>query len=260
MLSLRTISLALACVALGSSGCSSSDPADPPVAQQPGVDAAADAVADASADASADVPVEAAEAGPDVAEEAAPEASQPDADKAANCAQDSDFGSELTMAYGRIDGTVRALVGTEDTQCAVPNSDHLVIQVLMNGKTYRMVASVLSTYGDPDVGLLEKDAPLAGSAWSEGWHTDLSLDYVTTLGVHTTDFTGHPMLELQALVESKIEIGSKISVYATNNNAQYKDSAHLIHRNITNQDGAIVIGPDTANPHYLLFRFANQSF
>jgi hypothetical protein len=33
----------------------------------------------------------------------------------------------------------------------------------------------------------------------------------------------------------------------------------LIHRNVTDADGAIVLTPDTT-PHYLLFRFDNQSF
>ena len=38
------------------------------------------------------------------------------------------------------------------------------------------------------------------------------------------------------------------------------DSAHLVHRNYTNQDGAIVIGVDQASPTWLLFAFSDQSF
>ena len=37
------------------------------------------------------------------------------------------------------------------------------------------------------------------------------------------------------------------------------DSAHLIHRNQSNKDGAIVFGADTS-PHYFLLRFDNQLF
>ncbi|MBI5538240.1 MAG: hypothetical protein HY898_36295 [Deltaproteobacteria bacterium] len=251
----RQLAASLVFVALGVFGCSSSSmPLPPPAApedasqSEASVDAATEAAADASLDGTAQ---DAQTEGP------VPEASA-DASKAAQCA--SAFGDELVQGYGRIDGTVLAVVGTQDKQCTLPNNDHVVIQVVMHGKVYRMVASVLSTIGDPNVGYLEKQAPLAGPAWSEGWHLNVPLDYVTTFGVHTGDFTGHPMLELEQLVTAQIDIGAKISVFATNNNSSYQSSAHLIHRNKTNQDGAIVIAPDSANPKYLLFRFANQNF
>lgn len=35
---------------------------------------------------------------------------------------------------------------------------------------------------------------------------------------------------------------------------------NLIHRNVPNADGAIVIRSDSPQPHYLLFRFPQQSF
>src|SRR4051794_34872783 len=50
-------------------------------------------------------------------------------DKSAGCA--STFGSALTSAFGRIDGTVLAVVKPIDTQCAMPNNDHLVLEVTM---------------------------------------------------------------------------------------------------------------------------------
>lgn len=189
-----------------------------------------------------------------------PDTSAPEAgvSKASACA--SEFGNALTNSFGRVDGTVIAVVGTKDTQCALPNNDHIVIQVRMNGSVYRMVASVFSTRGDPNVGYLTKEAPLGAPGWEEGWHTDAVLDYVTSLGVHSTEFSPHPMAELESLVVSEIEVGARISVYSTSSGGDRANSSHLVHRNAAGKDGAIVVRPDTANPKYLLFRFADQSF
>jgi len=176
----------------------------------------------------------------------------PDADKAASCADT--FGDALTDSFGRLDGPVLAVVAPTDTQCTLPNDDHLVIQVTMGGAAYRMVVNVADVY------LAEKDAPLAGAPWAEGWHTDVSLDYATVLDAHGEDFAPHSMEELVALVSAPIEIGAPISVYATSSGGTYASSAHLVHRNAPGADGAIVVDPMAASPHYLLFRFANQSF
>lgn len=182
---------------------------------------------------------------------AAPDAAVPDAlDKAATCA--SSFGNLLTDAFGRVDGTVLAVVPPNLQTCAQPNMTHLVVQVSMQGAAYRMVLNV-----DAEVSTREIDAALAGPAWAEGWHTDAPLDYVTTLGVHSGEFekTEAPV----ALVTDQLELGARVSVYATSSGGTKADSAHLVHRNASNADGAIVIAPDSA-PHYVLFKFDNQSF
>src|SRR5262249_23663455 len=70
-------------------------------------------------------------------------------DKSAPCA--STFGSALTDAFGRLDGTVVAVVPPNDQACAQPNMTHLVLQVEMEGAVYRMVLDVLSNQGSPDV-------------------------------------------------------------------------------------------------------------
>ena len=168
---------------------------------------------------------------------AALDAAAPDAlDKAATCA--STFGSALTDAFGRIDGTVLAVVPPNLQTCAQPNRTHLVLQVSMQGAAYRMVLNV-----DAEVSTRELDAPLAGPAWSDGWHTDAPLDYVTTLGAHSGDFT--KAADPVALVTDQLELGARVSVYATSTGGTKADSAHLVHRNATNADGAIVIAPDT---------------
>jgi hypothetical protein len=181
---------------------------------------------------------------------------EPEANKAATCA--TSFGDSLTNAFGRLDGTVLAVVPPNDQTCAMPNMTHLVIQVTMNGAAYRMVVDVLSDEGDPNVSFYELNAPLADGAWAEGWHAGVDFDYVLTLMVHSTSFTSMTQANLVAKVTSEITLGSKISFFATS--MDEPTSAHLVHRNETNQDGAIVIGPDTASPHYLLFCFSDQTF
>ena len=64
--------------------------------------------------------------------------------------------------------------------------------------------------------------------------------------------------DLVHAITDELELGARISVFATAGSTE-PDSAHLVHRNATNADGAIVVNPDTA-PHYLLMRFDEQSF
>jgi hypothetical protein len=179
--------------------------------------------------------------------------------KAKDCA--STFGAELTNAFGRIDGTLLAVVTPQDTQCAQPNNDHLIIRVTMNQKAYRMVANVLSSGADTKVRFGELQHALPEPAWSEGWHAGVALDYVSTLGVHSTaGFLPYEMNALVAQVSDRLTLGAPISIYATSAGGAKADSAHLIHRNATNKDGAIVIDPKGAAPRFLLFHFADQTF
>ncbi|HEY8041367.1 MAG TPA: hypothetical protein VIF15_16290 [Polyangiaceae bacterium] len=193
--------------------------------------------------------------------DAGPEASDaaPDVDKSAACA--STFGSALTASFGRLDGTVLAVLPPNDQKCALPNSTHMIIQVQMGGAAYRMVVDVLSTIGNPDVFFDEIDAPLAGGAWAEGWHPGTALDYVSTLAVHSGAFVPMHQADLVAKITSEIDLGARISVFATSGGAASEpDSAHLVHRNTPDADGAIVVAPDSALPHYMLLRFGEQTF
>ncbi|MFO0755578.1 MAG: hypothetical protein U0359_03765 [Byssovorax sp.] len=177
-------------------------------------------------------------------------------DKAKDCA--STFGDALTNSFGRLDGTVLAVVQPSNPTCAQPNGTHLVLQVLMGGAAYRMVVNVKSDSGDPDVYYQALPHAMPAPAWADGWHTGVGLDYANDLGVHAdASFTQHTMLELVQIVTDAISLGSKISVYATSSGGA---SAHLVHRNGSNHDGAIVIDPDGASPTMLLFHFDNQSF
>lgn len=172
----------------------------------------------------------------------------------------STFGAALTTGFGRIDGTIYAVQKPSDTQCTMPNSDHVVLQVLMNGAVYRMVVNVQGSGADTRIWYVKLAHALPAPAYAEGWHADAQLDYVTTLDAHTTSpFQPFTMDPLVTELAGELHVGDPISVYATVG-AGRPESAHLVHRNATNQDGAIVLAPSSATPSFLLFHFADQTF
>ncbi len=177
------------------------------------------------------------------------------ADLRPNCA--SMFGKSLTNAFGRLDGTVRAVVAPGDPECAMPNATHLVLQADSGGATYRMVVNVESDRPGQDirVSLFELDRALPAPAWADGWHPGLMLDYAQDLGAHAPQFQPGSRAALVSQIGAQLIPGAPVSVYATSSGG---DSAHLIHRN-NGLDGAIVVGPKSA-PHWLLMRFADQVF
>lgn len=178
----------------------------------------------------------------------------------------STFGSELTAGFGRIDGTVYAVQKPSDTQCTLPNSDHIIIQVLMHGAVYRLVTNVKSDRPAPDGGdnrvqmIAVGSIPLPAPAFAEGWHIgdDIWIDYVRHFNVHAEQFTPQDIDPLVQDIASRIHVGDPISIYAQSGEGR-PDSAHLVHRNGHGKDGAIVLNP-TADPTYLLFHFAEQRF
>ncbi len=193
------------------------------------------------------------------------DAGAPDAgSKAESCA--SQFGDQLTAAFGRLDGTLVAVVAPSDTQCALPNSDHLVVQVQMNGAVYRVVVNILSDgRNNTDTRLRYQELPhaLTGGAWTEGWHAGAALDYPTSLGAHSdAGFTPYAMNDLVQKVSDRLVLGAKVSAFTTSSGGAYAGSAHLVHRNPgpPSADGALVVDPDSADPLFLLFFFDGLTF
>ncbi|HEX7666439.1 MAG TPA: hypothetical protein VF407_18060 [Polyangiaceae bacterium] len=162
------------------------------------------------------------------------------------------FGDALTNTFGRLDGTLVGIVRPQDQECAQPNGTHFDLEVQMGGANYRMLVNVQSDDTSlPDTYYLSKQIALPGMPWTEGWHTDQPLDYAT-LGVHTADFTSHPIDELTNILFPQFTIGQKLTIWGLG----FGSGAHDIHKRTgTGQDGAVVIGPDTANPTFLMFRF-----
>jgi hypothetical protein len=194
--------------------------------------------------------------GDDTADASPADASLPDVDKSESCAPS--FGDALaTVGFARFDGTVVAVVPPNDQGCAEPNSTHLVVQLAMGGATYRMVVDV-SDLGAPGT-IRAKTIPhaLVGGPWQDGWRA-VPLDYPTTLGVHSADFAPESTADAVAAITGALDLGAHVSVFATAQGES--DSAHLVHRNGANADGAIVVHVDDASPTWLLFSFASYSF
>ncbi len=178
-----------------------------------------------------------------------------DVDKSATCT--GTFGQDLTsVGFVRFDGTVVAVLPPNDQACPEPNMAHMIVELESGGAVYRMVINVNDEGGGT---IHEKTitAPLVGDPWSDGRHT-VALDYVTNFTLRNTDFAPMPTADAVALVTQAIDVGAHVSIYATAMGEA--DSAHLVHRNSTNQDGAIVVGVDGASPTWLLFSFADQTF
>ncbi|HEY1954126.1 MAG TPA: hypothetical protein VGH28_00890 [Polyangiaceae bacterium] len=179
-----------------------------------------------------------------------------DVDKSATCA--ASFGQAIaSVGFARFDGTIVAVVPPNDQACAEPNSTHLVVQIEAQGAVYRMVIDVDDNAAPGTIRTAEITHALVGGAWADGWHAG-PLDYVGDLATHDTSFASTDTASAVAWATAPLEIGAHVSIFAT---AQGEaDSAHLVHRNLTNQDGAIVVDPESASPTWLLFAFSDQSF
>ncbi len=175
----------------------------------------------------------------------------------------STFGTSFTAAFGRIDGRVVAVV-PPGFACPLPNGDHVVIQVAIDGGVHRLVVNVLSSGVDKNIQVLTRPlGALPAPAYEEGWHPGLTLDYANTLGVHSDRDAGWESLDLEhaaAQVYDAVTVGAPLSVYGTSSGGSSASSAHLIHRHEHNDDGAIVVNPTSASPTWLLFHFAEQRF
>jgi hypothetical protein len=162
------------------------------------------------------------------------------------------FGDLFTPSNGRADGTLLAVVGTTDAQCALHNDDHVVLEVTILGGVQRLVVNV------DGVAVAAQSAPLVGPPFEEGWHEDVTLDYVDDLELHSDVFEQVTIEGAEAFLCEHLAVGEPISVfaYAEDN----PSSAHQIHFNESYPDGVIVAGPTSASPTYLAFRFGDQDF
>ena len=197
---------------------------------------------------------------------ATPDATRADAGVDAPLGKDAycaaSFGNALTNAHGRVDGIITAVVEPGNMRCAQPNNDHVIVQVRMNNAIYRMVVNIESNGTVKEIRMRTLPHALVGPAYSEGWHPGINFDYVTDLGVHTTDegWTAEPLQAASKRIADAMTIGAPIAVYATSSGGTFASGAHLVHRNLPGLDGALVIDPTGTNPQFMLFHFENQSF
>ena len=160
------------------------------------------------------------------------------------------FGTGLTASHGRLDGVLVAVVTRGGADRCPADSTHVHLQVRMNGAAYDIAVNIDGYEG-------EIDAPMPGGAYAEGWHPML-LDYATDLNLHSTSFTRTGLDEVRARVQQQLTNANHISVFGTG----YDDlgGAHLIHREIPSHDGALVLDPLSPTPHWLVFRFDQDTF
>ena len=199
-------------------------------------------------------------AAPPAAAPASPAPTPAPAPPPAAAACTSTFGHAITAQNGRLDGVVRAVILPGDKQCKSDN-DHVIVQIDVNGVTYPAWVNVESnvTTVDARIRFAELRAPLTFGAWSAGWHPlPGQLDYPTTLGVHTSDFTATSKETIAAHIAELVTEGAHVSVFFEG--FATSDGGHKVHRNGYGNDGAFVVIEKTGQPRWLLFHFSQQSF
>jgi hypothetical protein len=159
------------------------------------------------------------------------------------------LGHALSAAHGRLDGQLVAIVPPGKEGCP-SDSTHLHLQVRMNGDVYDIAVNLDGFEG-------ETDAPLPGVPYAEGWH-EMALDYVSAFNLHSNAITLTTQPSIQARLMSELANANHISVFGTGYPGS--DGAHLIHRKVTREDGALVLDPLGAKPHVLAFRFDTDTF
>jgi hypothetical protein len=194
--------------------------------------------------------------GPAAPSDASPETADASVDKSKPCV--STFGQAIgSVGFARFDGTVVAILAPGNKTCTAPNSTHLVLELAFSGAVYRIVVDVDDLAASGTIHTRTITHAMIGGAWKDGWHA-VPLDYVTDLGQKSTDLVSTPTAGAVEAITSALDLGAHVSVFATAQGEN--DSAHLIHRNLTNQDGAIVLDVDASTPTWLLFSFADQTF
>ena len=171
----------------------------------------------------------------------------------------SSFGSALSATFGRMDGYLVAIVppGSSSGPC---NADlgHVHLQVLINGAVYDVAVNVGTNDATNDVHSTTLDHALLGPAWSEGWHTNVSVDYIA-LGVHASAMPLRTEAENVSALMTELATANHVSIYATGY-SPVPSGAHLVHRNSGVTDGLVVTQPLSPLAHARLFSFTPQTF
>lgn len=164
------------------------------------------------------------------------------------------FGSALTRTFGRLDGYLVAIVVPGGSQCN-SDEDHVLLQVKAADVIYEIAVNVGAPNRE-DVRATAIELPLPGPAWEEGWHPGLTLDY-SSVGLNASDFTLATRANHTQAIVSDLAAANHVSIFAT---AWGGGGAHLVHRNGSGRDGAIITEPLSRPAHLRLFAFSNQSF
>jgi hypothetical protein len=168
---------------------------------------------------------------------------------ASHVACTSSFGNALTVDHGRLDGYLVSIVPANTHQCN-GDSSHLHLQVKANDAVYDVAVNL-------DALEAELDAPLPGTPWTEGWHAAAPLDYAKDLNLHAPVFAASSATAQRTHLEAILANVNHIVIYAT---AYDPTGAHLVHREGSDRDGAIILDPLAPTPHVVAFRFTQDTF
>ena len=173
----------------------------------------------------------------------------------------SNFGNALPSSgtFGRLDGYLVAIVPPGSTNGCNDDSSHVHLQIKMNGAIYDIAIDATdSATRTDDVHTMTTDVPMpAGPAWAEGFHTGVTIDYPTTFGVHSSNLPLQTKAQIVSAFQTDLATVNHISIYTTTYGS---DGAHLVHRNGSGHDGAVVTEPLSPTSHVRLLSFSDQSF
>lgn len=169
------------------------------------------------------------------------------------------FGSALSAAFGRMDGYLVAIVppGSSSGPCRA-DLGHVHLQVLVNGAVYDVAVNIGTNDASNDVHSTTLEHALLGPAWSEGWHTNVTVDYAA-LGVHANAMPLRTEAENVSALMTELATANHVSIYATGY-SPIPSGAHLVHRNNGSTDGLVVTQPLSPLAHARLFSFSTQTF
>ncbi|MEO8846165.1 MAG: hypothetical protein ABI591_04805 [Kofleriaceae bacterium] len=172
----------------------------------------------------------------------------------------SQFGSALPAAgtFGRLDGYLVAVVAPGATNGCNDDGSHVHLQIKMNGAIYDIAIDATNGQTQTDdvhTGTLDIAMP-SGPAWTEGFHTGVTIDY-PSLGVHSSALPLNTKAQIVSTITAELATVNHISIFTTSYGGT---GAHLVHRNSGGQDGVVVIEPLSTPSHLRLFSFSDQSF
>jgi hypothetical protein len=167
------------------------------------------------------------------------------------------FGTALSASYGRLDGTLVAIVPPGGGGGCNADADHVHLQVQANGAVYDVAVNVNPITAGDQVHTTTRDLPLPGGLpWTEGWHTGVANDY-TAFGVHAADLAATSKAQLTTDLMNELATVNHITIFAT---GYGPDGVHLVHRNGNGRDGLVITQPLSTPAHARLFSFTTQNF
>jgi len=147
------------------------------------------------------------------------------------------FGSAMSATYGRLDGFLVAIVNPNTGSGCRGDDNHIHLQVRVNGGTEDIAVNIASTSGTP-CRLPNPERDAGGRRLDRGLAHRPAARLREHPGRPLLELHGGDAIQLTALVDNAVANANHVSIYTTGFDAT---GGHLIHRQGSNHDGAIVI-------------------